>query len=730
VFATGDANQSHCSPETEVSPGFRAFLPDCRAYELMTPPYRGGGNVTLRAVSPNGEHVIVKSFTGLAETENDEEVGGPQTSGAYYELSRTASGWSTQALTPPAFRFPRSAFLFASEDLSRSLWEVWVPAGDGEEVQVSNKNEHEEFALAIREASGTIAVIGPKVPPGHESPDHQGSSVVVGASAELGQVFLSVKGERKQLWPGDSTVEAEGAQQGPRSLYEYAATGVGEPVLVGVSNQGPLVGVPVNGHADLVSQCGTAFDDVSADGKIVVFTAMAAEDEVQPGHDFCGEREGVGEGTGPAVNELYARVDGSETVKISRGVVAAVFRGASEDGSKVFFTEGEDLYEYDLDAPEGQRESLIGRGVTAVAAVSGDGSHVYFVSSVALAGEANANGESASELSGEKLYGYDTHAGDVFFVAGAPGGDIETTDNGTFLVFASTRDLKGTDDSSSPLPQLFEYDAETGGVVRVSAGAKSAAGYECPATGTVEQGYDCDGNISSELDVPLPPHEPAQAKAGPTAAASYLWLSEAGVVVFGSPLALTPNAVAGVPYLPHEASQPKRGTENIYEFKTGQVYLISAADEAVPTHEERIEGLDPSGRNVFFFSSDELVPQDTSTESALYDAREDGGFAAPARGVPCSGESCQGPSATAPVFVVGPTFAPGGSESVPAPVQTTTQVSVMTAAQIARKRLASALRKCERDKTKRERRSCELKARRRYHSVGASAHAGYEGGSR
>jgi hypothetical protein len=125
----------------ESSPGFRAFLPDCRAYELMTPPYRGGGNVTLRAVSPNGEHVIVKSFTGLAETENDEEVGGPQTSGAYYELSRTASGWSTQALTPPAFRFPRSAFLFASEDLSRSLWEVWVPAGDGEEVQVSNKKK-------------------------------------------------------------------------------------------------------------------------------------------------------------------------------------------------------------------------------------------------------------------------------------------------------------------------------------------------------------------------------------------------------------------------------------------------------------------------------------------------------------------------------------------------------------------------------------------------------------
>lgn len=293
--------------------------------------------------------------------------------------------------------------------------------------------------------------------------------------------------------------------------------------------------------------------------------------------------------------------------------------------------------------------------------MSGDGSRVYFVSSVALTDAANANGESASELSGEKLYGYDTHAGDVFFVAGAPGGDIETTDNGTFLVFASTRNLKGTDDSSSPLPQLFEYDAETGGVVRVSAGAKSAAGYECPATGTVEQGYDCDGNISSELDVPLPPEASGLDKVGPTAAATQLWLSEAGAVVFGSPLALTPNAVPGVPFLRHEASQPKRGTENIYEFKTGQVYLISAADEAVPTHEERIEGLDPSGRNVFFFSSDELVPQDTSTESALYDAREEGGFPAPAATPECAGEACQGPLPASPTSAL-PLAAPGANE--------------------------------------------------------------------
>jgi hypothetical protein len=79
----------------ESSPGFRAFLPDCRAYEMVTPPYLGGGVFHLQALSPEGDHAIVHAFSGLAETENVEEIDGPADSGAFYELSRTPAGWQT-----------------------------------------------------------------------------------------------------------------------------------------------------------------------------------------------------------------------------------------------------------------------------------------------------------------------------------------------------------------------------------------------------------------------------------------------------------------------------------------------------------------------------------------------------------------------------------------------------------------------------------------------------------
>ncbi len=151
----------------------------------------------------------------------------------------------------------------------------------------------------------------------------------------------------------------------------------------------------------LISPCATylgsqfqydLYNAVSADGSRVFFTAEAASE--------CGASEG------PEVPELYARVDGLESVAVSEptpeqcaecqtGVKApAEFAGASRDGSKVFFLSSQELlpgaagmslYEYDFEAPEGEHVSLVSGGsvggeVQGVARVSEDGSHVYFVS--------------------------------------------------------------------------------------------------------------------------------------------------------------------------------------------------------------------------------------------------------------------------------------------------------------------------------------------------------------
>ena len=50
ALAAGDANMASCGefPGTEASPGFRAYLSDCRAYEMVTPVEKAGAVVTPR----------------------------------------------------------------------------------------------------------------------------------------------------------------------------------------------------------------------------------------------------------------------------------------------------------------------------------------------------------------------------------------------------------------------------------------------------------------------------------------------------------------------------------------------------------------------------------------------------------------------------------------------------------------------------------------------------------
>ena len=80
---------------------------------------------------------------------------------------------------------------------------------------------------------------------------------------------------------------------------------------------------------------------------------------------------------------------------------------------------------------------------------------------------------------------------------------------------------------------------------------------------------------------------------------------------------------------------------NVYEYENGRVYLIAPAAKLLTST--------PGGNDVFFDTIAQLVPQDTDGSPDVYDARVDGGFpvlAAPA----CTGTSCQGAPAPAPIF--------------------------------------------------------------------------------
>lgn len=750
--AAGDANISGC-PFAEASPGFRSFLPDCRAYELVSPSYGAGAIAAGPAneappMTANGEHLLAVSFGAMAETEELEQNGFEY--GAVYEFSRTPTGWITEAQDPPPSLYPWRSFEgFSTTELGRSLWQVAIASHPGEENEDRADEYGDTNSFVIREPEGegraSFAIVGPLTAPGHE-PLTGDPSIVRGRSADLSHIVFTVKAEGKQLWPGDTTRE-ELYEKSPGSivgrfvsLYEYRGTAGGEPVLVGVKNEGAppwrAGAAHVNEGAQLASECGTAFDAISASGERVFFTAEhAAED--------CA-------GSGPAVNELYARVNGSETVDISEPTTgpggdcqgckesdpeAAVFAGASEDGSRVFFTSeqellagatGKSLYEYDFDAAKrDERLTLVAPNVTEipelppdgipvtapVASISKDGSHVYFESKEALtsASEPNGNGEVATLGSANLYVAEATSEGTPKpkFVASGEGAEtFETTHDGQFFVFKTATDLRGTDDSSN-VPQLFEYDAQTGTLVRVSVGQRAPGGYECEATQTVQEGYDCDGNTYSAEDSARLAEIPNSS------------LAKDGTVVFTSELPLTPGAVQGHKFI-KENGATLSYAENVYEYRANQVYLISPGDEATPAaykdpeSETRLFGIDESGRDVFFSSTDSLVPQDTDTQSSWYDAREEGGFPAPASYPGCAGEACQGPLPPAPLLPSAASALTTAGDNPSLPSATTVAPKPRTAAQIRAEKLAKALKACKRKSNKHRRAACEKEAREKF----------------
>jgi hypothetical protein len=749
--AAGDANQATCAAftGTEASPGFRSYLPDCRAYELVTPPYKGGQPALGFENQPpvlaaSGDRALGLDFSGFAGTENEEDQ--PDELGAVYEFSRSQDGWTSDALEPPAALASRRHFVTASADLSRTLWGLinQDAVGPGEEVQ-EPRGEGSEYDFAVRESSDAgprFATVGPEDPPG--SPPEQASvgeqaERFEGASADLSHILFTLPtASGTVLWPGDTTKE------GDPSLYEYVGDNNREPVLVGVKNSGALAGTAHrNEHAELVSTCGTSlgsqrfvgttYNAVSADGTRVDFTAGG-----------CGE--GAPSTEGPEADELYARVNGDETIDLSEpsgaqcaecktpptitlGRRSAQFQGASEDGSKVFFlseqellpgAKGESLYEYDFDAAAGAHVILVAPEAIGVGRISEDGSHAYFVSreTLTLAPDLSLRSGHQTAIAGEpNLYVFNSLTGHTAFVATLGAGDeevwkhrdhfrrVETTPNGQLLTFVSEAQL--TPDDTGTVRQIFEYDADSERLERVTIGQRT------PASPT---GYGDDGNTMNEEMAPtMLRTQRYEFSDQPTERNQGVSLATNGAVVFTSRDALTRGAVADGAVA--ESGAQASALQNIYEYREGNVYLISPADQSAPLVIElsRLLGISESGANVFFFTTDRLVGQDVDSQASWYDAREAGGFPAPAASAECASELCQGVPSPTPSL---PT--PGGSAAVqsgdnlaPPPVaKSSTSASrpkKATRAQL----LERALKACAK-RPKYQRAGCVKQARKRY----------------
>jgi hypothetical protein len=130
--------------------------------------------------------------------------------------------------------------------------------------------------------------------------------------------------------------------------------------------------------------------------------------------------------------------------------------------------------------------------------------------------------------------------------------------------------------------------------------------------------------------------------------------SEAGTLFFDSSDALAPHA--------------KDGHQNVYEYEEGHVYPLS---DVAGDNESTFLDAGANGSNVFFASSDKLLPEDTSENVEVWDARVDGGLPVTAAPLPCTtAEACRTASPPTPAVFGAPpsaTFSGPGNVAPPSP---------------------------------------------------------------
>jgi hypothetical protein len=630
------ATHETCANEQIRKENSSEALPECRAYELVTPSNKEGYGAEFFNYDSGAAFVYSSQATDIA---NSGSSGGI----SFYTAVRTDSGWQTRAdLNGPSgtnFSGPEHVDVDGTPYYSKDLLSSTM-AGINELIP--------GYQLYLRKPDGTFVLMGKHLP----SPSEGGGNfngiaseqLFVGASDDFyHQVFDGTGSSLDQEW-------------GP-GVYEFVGVGDNQPRRVDVDNSdSPVSSCQVKGgHPE--SAHGRS---VSADGRVIVFLALGTN---------C-------TGPHPPTDELWARVDGTTSFELSASHCGradcnapsdAIFQGAARNGSRVFFTttqqlvngdtdQTNDLYACDLPsgtpAPVGEanpcsafRQISVAETGTAevenVLTTSEDGSTVAFTARGVLADNEDALGNTA--LAGDhNLYVWrqdSSHpAGQTEFVGRlTTGATAQITSDGRYLALETATSLLATDTDNAA--DVYRYDTNTGELVRASTGP----------TGT---GGNADG-----LDAALP-HPSASSLRGVIEHTPHYSISDDGQkIIFDTSEALSPLDGNAAP--------------DVYLWTPGRVSLISTGSVEGEISNASggvspVAAIAGSGRDIYFETNAALSPADGDERTDVYDARIDGGFSF-AENV-CSGEGCQPPVSPPPPATPRASEQPGpGNPAQPKP---------------------------------------------------------------
>jgi DNA-binding beta-propeller fold protein YncE len=640
-------------------------LPDDRAWELVSPIAKHGANVS--ALTQEGGVVLAAEdgealtyvTTGAAIGEAAEGNGAPEDQQVL--ATRGPEGWASQDLVT-ANRYEkgvmpgkRPEYEFFSPDLSLALVtpanEVSPPLlapGISEATSYLRDDPPIDPGAAERESYEEAAANASFLAPGY-LPLAPGSITFEGGSEDLSHIILQ------------SSIALAGPGSSP-GLYEWS-TGDHLKYISSVE------GAPS-------SQAALGYDDhvithaVSDDGSRVVWSSSVSNPHLYLTDTATGRTiqldraQGVPEPETGGAFYQSAAVDGS---KIFFTDDQKLVPGATGSQELV------DLYVCEIEETHGELACQL-RDLTSDVAHAGepgavqglvlgaseDGSTVYLVAQGILATDENANHEAAG--GGEENV-YELHeTGGIWhttfiatlsredmggmgsYVTGQRFLSARVSPNGRYLAFMSNRSLTGYDneDISSKTPderldeEVFLYDAQAASLTCVSCypdgerphgvfdtSLKSGEGLGLLVDGAgVWTGHGSEDWLAGSI-----PGWTAEDLNGAFYQSRYL--DDEGRLFFNAAGPLVPGV--RVPARPEEVGDTSQqvGVENVYEYEpagigscqssTGAcVALISSGGSE---HESAFLEATPSGNDVFFVSSAQLVPQDTETGLALYDAR-------------------------------------------------------------------------------------------------------------
>lgn len=777
------ANASADCPNEQFRTGPGAYLPDCRAYEQVSPQEKNGGsvdgglsfetNLAPDQAAINGESITYGSQTPFSGA--DPLSGLPSNQ---YLSRRTPSGWVTAAI------LPRQALENGKVNLSPGSVEYSLFQGFAPDL------EH-GYLVANTPAPVEAAPTGFEMPYVRDSLTGQ-FSLLAEASPPLalpkpttccnkafGTFYagMSTDGSHVIFEANDALVP--GAIEGHVNLYEW------------VNGQLELVNVLPNGT---VAEGPTRLEESGIEGTAFSFGGRS-EIRLQGEHfnyDNAISRDGTRAFWTGGNDHIYMHeitASGARTVDVSatqktngsgpeghdpNGPLPAHYWSANRNGTLVYFTSPEaltnesttsyvspaldtqtvppegDLYQYnvetgkltDLTVDQHKGEAA---AVAGVLGVSEDGSYVYFAAEGALAEGAQAIDPEAS-VRGANIYVW--HDGQTKWITTTAAiqpvnRDVEEDDwasalvsrtsrvspNGLYLAFTSVSDLTGynTEPGAPEACGVANVEIETKYYLeRLTKGGEYCSEvyvYDAKA-GKLTCASCQPGGLPATGNSVVPHSLNLQPAAGwQTNTEQQRYLLDDGRLFFDS----TSSLVA----------RDTNGREDVYEYEpagvgscTGLKSCLSLISGGTGSKESQFVDADAEGNSAFFATFDRLSPTDGDENQDLYDARVDGGLVAAAI-PPCGGEACKPAISSAPSIYGAPTSETFEGTGNPFDESFETKPAKKRRNPVRGRPTGRgrALARCGHLSSVKLRRACRRRVRRRYGNASHASH-GQPGGSR